>query len=244
MRFSVLTLFPAAFDSILGTSLFGKAIESGVLEVEVIDIRDFAEGKHRVVDDAPFGGGAGMVMKVEPVARAVRHVRDSDPEVRVVLLTPQGELLDQPVVRRLADHRHLALVCGRYEGVDERIRSLVDAEIGIGDYVLSGGEPAAWVLMDAVSRLVPGVLGRPESLKEESFGIPNLLEYPQYTRPREFEGMRVPDVLLSGDHGAIERWRRRQTVLRTARRRPDLLDRYPLSDEERAWLNEKERRIP
>ena len=236
MRFSLLTLFPAVFDPIRSTSLFGKAVEGGLLQLEVIDVRDFAEGRHRVVDDTPFGGGAGMLMKVEPVARAIRHVRAGDPEVVVVLLTPQGSRLDQGRVRQLAACRHLALLCGRYEGVDERIRSLVDDEISIGDFVLSGGEPAAWVLMDAVSRLVAGVLGSPESIEEESFSRPGRLEYPQYTRPRQFEGLQVPDVLFCGDHAAIAAWRREQAVLRTAERRPDLLERFPPDEQERAWL--------
>lgn len=238
MQFTVLTLFPAAFEAIRTTSLFGKAIEAGLIEVSVADIRDFATGKHRVVDDTPYGGGAGMVMKVEPVARAVAHVRERDPDVQVALLTPQGVRLDQGLVKRLARTDHLALVCGRYEGVDERVRTLVDREICIGDFVLSGGEPAAWVVMDAVSRFVPGVLGCPDSLEEESFSQPGLLEYPQYTRPREFDGLAVPEVLLSGDHGAIATWRHRQAVLRTARRRPDLLERHAPNDQERAWLQE------
>jgi tRNA (guanine37-N1)-methyltransferase len=238
MRFTVLSLFPASFDSVRDTSVFGRAIEAGLIELEVIDIRDFAAGKHRVVDDTPFGGGAGMVMKVEPLALAIEHVRRSDPEVRVFLLTPQGRMLDQARVARLAGCGHLALICGRYEGVDERVRPMVDGELSIGEYVLSGGEPAAWVVMDAVARLVPGVLGRGESVIEESFSEPGLLEYPQYTRPREFRGQAVPEVLLSGDHGAIARWRRRQSVLRTASRRPDLIARFALSAEERAWIDE------
>jgi tRNA (guanine37-N1)-methyltransferase len=238
MRFTLLTLFPAVFESIRATSLFGKAIEAGLLEVDTIDIRDFAEGKHRIVDDAPFGGGAGMVLKVEPVARAVRQLRGSAPGVRLVLLTPQGTPFSQDHVRRLAGHTHLAFVCGRYEGVDERVRSLVDEELSIGDFVLAGGEPAAWVVMDAVSRLVPGVLGSPESVEEESFCPRGRLEYPQYTRPRVFEQQEVPAVLLSGDHAAIDTWRRRQALERTARRRPDLLERFPPDAQEREWLEE------
>lgn len=238
MRFTVLTLFPAVFDSIRGTSLFGKAIDSGLLELVGIDIRDFAEGKHRMVDDTPCGGGAGMVMKVEPVARAIAHLRQADPTVRVALLTPQGAPFVQSVAREFSQLQHLALLCGRYEGVDERIRSLVDCEVSVGEFVLSGGEPAAWVVIDAVARLVPGVLGCPESLVEESFSHPGRLEYPQYTRPREFGGLSVPEVLLSGDHGAIASWRKRQSTRRTLERRPDLLERCPLSEEERTWMIE------
>lgn len=242
VRFTILTLFPEAFDSALATSLFAKAVAAGRIAVDAIDIRDFTRDKHRKVDAPPCGGGAGMVLQVEPVARAIAELRQRSPAVHVVLLTPQGELLRQPGVRRLAGHRHLALVCGRYEGVDERIRAYVDGELSIGDYVLSGGEPAAWVVMDAVARLVPGVLGRSASLDEESFSRPGLLEYPQYTRPREYDGRRVPEVLLSGDHGAVARWRQRQAVLRTRRRRPELLAAHGLSEEERAWIEQDEQR--
>lgn len=238
MRWTLLTLFPGMFDSVLDASLFGKAVAAGILQVDRIDYRDFAAGRHRVVDEPPFGGGAGMVIKVEPVARALDRLRAGDPEVHVILLSPQGERFDQDTARRLASHRHVALLCGRYEGVDERIRALVDQELSVGDFVLSGGEPAAWTVMDAVSRLVPGVLGAEESIGEESFGPDGLLEYPQFTRPREFRGMRVPQVLLSGDHAAIAAWRRQQSLQRTAKRRPELLDRIELTTEERAWLEE------
>jgi tRNA (guanine37-N1)-methyltransferase len=241
MRWTVLTLFPEAFRTPLSAGLFSKAAERGVLEVDLVNFRDYAEGRHKVVDDTPFGGGSGMVIKVEPVARALEELRAESPGVHVVLLTPQGTLLDQAQVRRLSGRGHLALVCGRYEGVDERIRRLVDEELSIGDYVLSGGEPAAWVLMDAVSRLVPGVLGCGESVCEESFSEESLLEYPQYTRPREYGGMQVPDILLSGDHRAIAEWRRRQALLRTARRRPDMLEGLSMTEEERTWLSEQER---
>jgi tRNA (guanine37-N1)-methyltransferase len=241
MRWTVLTLFPETFQAPLAAGLFGKAVEKGVLEVDLINFRDYAEGRHKVVDDTPFGGGSGMVIKVEPVARALEQLREKSPGVHVVLLTPQGTLLDQPSVRGLSGRTHVALLCGRYEGVDERIRRLVDEELSIGDYVLSGGEPAAWVVMDAVSRLVPGVLGCGESVQEESFSQESLLEYPQYTRPREFGGVRVPEVLLSGDHQAIAQWRRRQSLQRTARRRPELLENVSMTEEERTWLSEQER---
>ena len=240
MRWTVLTLFSEVFQAPLAAGLFGKAVEKGILEVELINYRDYAEGRHKVVDDTPFGGGSGMVIKVEPVARALEDLRQRAPGVHVVLLTPQGALLNQAGVRRLCGYDHVALLCGRYEGVDERIRHLVDEELSIGDYVLAGGEPAAWVVIDAVSRLVPGVLGCGESVREESFFEESLLEYPQYTRPREFGGRQVPEVLLSGDHQAIARWRRRQALRRTARRRPELLESLSLTEEERTWLSEQE----
>ena len=238
MHWTILTLFPEVFSPLVNASIFGRARETGVLQVDVINIRDFATGRHRVVDDTPFGGGAGMVLKVEPIAEAVEHIRRHDPQVRVVLLTPQGEVLNQTMARRLSSSPHVALVCGKYEGIDERVRSVVDEEVSIGDYILSGGEPAAWAVMDAVSRLLPGVLGRSESVVEESFSEHGLLEYPQYTRPREFRGQAVPEVLCSGDHASIARWRRRQALLRTAHKRPDLLSRVELSADDRAWLDE------
>jgi tRNA (guanine37-N1)-methyltransferase len=236
MRFSVLTLFPETFGSMLTTSVFGKAVAGGLIRVDLINYRDYAEDKHKVVDDTPFGGGAGMVVKVEPLARALDALKEQDASVRTILLTPQGRRFDQHQARRLSGCHHLAMICGRYEGVDERVRELVDEELSIGDYVLSGGEAAAWVVMEAVSRLVPGVLGCEESTREESFSDEWMLEHPQYTRPRSFRGMPVPEVLLSGDHGAISRWRRRQALLRTCRRRPDLMSGITMSDEERAWL--------
>jgi tRNA (guanine37-N1)-methyltransferase len=238
MRWTILTLFPELFSPLVSASIFGRALQGGVLQVDILNIRDFATGRHRVVDDAPFGGGAGMVLKVEPIAKALEQLRRLDPRVRVALLTPQGQVLNQTMAHRLSGLPHLALLCGKYEGIDERVRSMVDEEISVGDYILSGGEPAAWVVMDAVSRLVPGVLGRSESAAEESFSEPGLLEYPQYTRPREFRGQEVPEVLCSGDHASISRWRRRESLLRTARKRPDLLSSIELSAEERAWLDE------
>jgi len=240
MCWTVLTLFPDMFEPVISSSLFGKARERGLLDVRLVDYRQYANGKHKAVDDTPFGGGAGMVIKVEPLAAALDSLRRENPAVYPVLLRPQGRPFDQQAARRLSNKRHVALVCGRYEGMDERIAGLVDEEISIGDYVLSGGEAAAWVVMDAVSRLVPGVVGEPQSVVEESFGSDNLLEHPHYTRPREFRGMTVPEVLLSGDHAAIELWRRRQSIIQTARRRPDLLAQAELDDDERAWLKEME----
>ncbi len=235
MIFDVLTLFPDLLRSPLEVSVLGKAIQRGVIRINLVNIRDFAEDKHKVTDDYPYGGGRGMVMKPEPVVGAIRSVLQEDPRAWMILLTPQGVTFDQRVATRLATLRRVSLVCGRYEGVDERVRAFVNEELSIGDYVLSGGELAALVVIEAVSRLVPGVLGCPASPEEDSFSR-GLLEHPQYTRPPEFEGMKVPEVLLSGDHGRIHRWRRRESLLRTWVRRPELLERAELNDEERAYL--------
>lgn len=228
MSFSIhiLTLFPDYFDGPLQASLTGKAIERGHFDVEVTDIRDFATDKHKKCDDLPYGGGAGMVMKPEPLVASLEAARNDVPDAPRVLLSPQGEPFDQSIARELADESGLILTCGRYEGVDERVRQhWIDRELSIGDYVLTGGEPAAMVVTDAVTRLLPGVVGNEDSLKDESFGEDDeLLEYPQYTRPRSFRGHEVPDVLLSGHHQKIEEWRRQKALERTRRRRPDLLD--------------------
>jgi tRNA (guanine37-N1)-methyltransferase len=221
MRVDVITLFPQFFAEPLRISLLGKAIERGLLDVTAHDLRAFGLGPHRSVDDQPYGGGAGMVMRPEPIFAAVNQVRT--PESHVVLMSTRGAKLDYRAVVRLASMRHLLLVCGRYEGVDERVaQHLVDEEVSIGDYVLAGGELPALVVIEAVSRLTPGVLGNTESLTVESH-TQGLIEHPQFTRPVEFEGHRVPDVLLSGDHGAIARWRREQSERLTRERRPDLL---------------------
>jgi tRNA (guanine37-N1)-methyltransferase len=220
MRIDVVTLFPNLFEEPLRTSLLGKAIESGLLEVGVHDLRAFGLGRHRSVDDEPYGGGAGMVMRPEPIFAAVEAARTESSHV--VLLSPRGFRLDQGHVARLTAHDHIVLICGRYEGVDERVAEhLADEELSIGDYVLAGGELAALVVIEALSRLLPGVLGNVESLASESHSGRGL-EYPQYTRPAEFRGWRVPDVLLSGDHGAVEGWRSEQAEATTERRRPDL----------------------
>jgi tRNA (guanine37-N1)-methyltransferase len=234
MRIDVLTLFPETFDGALTASILGRALNAGVAKVALHNIRDWATDKHRMVDDYAFGGGPGMVMKPEPLAASIEGVRAmASPPGRVVLLTPQGRLLNQAVVDELVQEERLVLVCGHYEGVDERVRQhFVDDEVSIGDYVLSGGEYAAMVLIDAVVRRLPGTLGGADSLLEESH-TDGLLEYPQYTRPAEFRGMKVPDILLSGNHPAVARWRREQRVIRTARRRPDLIDKACLSDAER-----------
>ena len=237
MRFTIVTLFPGMFEGPLRESLLGKAIRAGRIEVDCVDPRDFAGGRHRVVDDTPFGGGEGMVMKPEPLVAAIEHVRESRGPDQVLMLSPRGRPFTQGLARELAGFSSLALVCGRYEGIDERVRDFVDGELSIGDYVLSGGEPAAWIVVDAVTRLVPGVLGNLQSTVEESFET-GLLEYPQYTRPREFRGRSVPEVLLSGDHGRIAQWRRRQSLKKTQQTRPDLLEGLTLSEEDRRLLEE------
>ncbi len=221
MIIEVLTLFPEMFPGPLSEGVTGRGLATGLVTLRIHNLRDYAHDRHRQVDDVPYGGGAGMVLKPEPIFEAVRARTGKGP---VILLTPQGTLLNQRVVRELASHDDLYLICGRYEGVDERVAThLVDREISIGDYVLTGGELPAMVLIDAISRLVTGVLGSEESPKDESFDQ-HLLEYPHYTRPAEFEGHPVPEVLRSGHHAEIERWRRAQAAERTRRRRPDLLD--------------------
>jgi tRNA (guanine37-N1)-methyltransferase len=225
MEFAVVTLFPEAFPGPLGEGVVGRALARGRIRLQVRNPREWAVDSHGTVDDAPYGGGGGMVMRPEPLFAAVEAIRAEAPDLntRSILLTPQGTRLDQRAVRRLAGYELLILVCGRYEGVDERVREmLVDEEISIGDYVLSGGELPAMVLVEAVSRLLPGVLGCAASSRHESFED-GTLDHPQYTRPAEFRGVPVPEVLLSGDHAAVERWRRRAARERTRVRRPDLL---------------------
>jgi tRNA (guanine37-N1)-methyltransferase len=235
MRVDIVSVLPEVFGPPLSASMIGIAREKGLLDLHVHDLRDWAlPGVHRQVDDAPFGGGPGMVMRPEPLFAAVREVSAMDPASPVVLLTdPGGERLDQSLVEELAAEPRLLVLCGRYEGVDERVRSLVDRSVSVGDYVLTGGELPAMVLVDAVSRLIPGVLGGETSADEESFTW-GLLEYAQYTRPADFEGMEVPDVLRSGDHARIARWRRGQAIERTVRLRPDLIETADLNEDERA----------
>lgn len=238
MRFDILTLFPNMFSSPLRESIIGKAIEKGLIQIRTVNIRDFTSDRHQVVDDTPYGGGQGMVMKVEPIARAIESVKSQNPDARTVYLTPQGKPFHQDLARRLSTQPHLILLCGRYEGVDERVRELlVDEEISIGDYVLTGGELAAMVLIDAISRFIPGVLGSDRSAEEDSF-FNSLLEYPQYTRPFDFRGSGVPEVLLSGNHSAISLWRRREALKRTSLRRPDLLAKAHLTEEDKRLLEE------
>jgi tRNA (guanine37-N1)-methyltransferase len=226
MRFDVLTLFPEIFQGYLSQSLLKRAIQAGLVDVRLHNIRDWSKGKHNTVDDRPFGGGPGMVMKVEPAVECVEAVRAmADDPGRLVMLTPQGRRLDQPAVERLAEQRRILLLCGRYEGFDERIRIILQPEeISIGDYVLNGGEVAAMVIIDAVIRLVPDVLGDEDSTASDSFsGRQRWLEFAQYTRPREFRGLQAPEVLLSGNHEEIARWREQNSRERTSRRRKDLL---------------------
>jgi tRNA (guanine37-N1)-methyltransferase len=257
MRFDIVTIFPAMVEQVLAAGIVGRAIARGTLDVTVRDLRDFTTDRHRVVDDVPYGGGPGMVLKPEPIFRALAAIGGECEARPLVLLTsPQGTRLTQAVARRLSLSPHLVLVCGRYEGVDERVRSRVDEEISIGDYVLSGGEVPALVIVDAIARLIPGVVGDQQSVADDSFSR-GLLDFPQYTRPAEWpapldgtpvigtgataaavDTMRVPDVLLSGNHAEIRRWRKREAVSRTLARRPDLLDAATLDDEERAILRE------
>jgi tRNA (guanine37-N1)-methyltransferase len=235
MIFDVLTLFPGLCHSPFADSILGKAADRGLIRIEAHNLRDWAEGRHKVTDDAPYGGGDGMVLKPEPVARALADLKARSPGSRVLLMTPQGTPFRQSHAGRLAREEGLIFVCGRYEGFDERIRHMVDEEFSLGDFVLTGGELAAMVIIDAVARLVPGVLGSSGSALSDSFAD-GLLEYPHYTRPAEFMGMKVPEVLLSGNHAEIARWRRREQLRRTLQRRPDLLDRARLSAEDRALL--------
>ena len=240
MEVAVLTLFPRMVAGPLAESLLGKAQEKGLLRARVVDIRDFASGKHRVTDDVPYGGGAGMVMKPEPLVLAIEAARAELPGAHVVLLSPQGARFDQRKAEELSARGKLVLVCGRYEGVDERILSYVDEEVSLGDFVLQGGEVAALAVIEAAARLVPGVLGNEESASSESFAGEMLLEGPQYTRPPEFRGARVPPALLSGDHARIARWRRRQALLRTRDRRPDLFEKLRLTPEDLRLLEREE----
>lgn len=237
MRFDVFTLFPEVFQPYLQTSILQRAQQRGLIEVHLHNIRDYATDKHHITDDEPYGGGGGMVMKPEPIFAAVESVLGSPPACPVILLTPQGRTFNYQIAREYANLPALALICGRYEGIDERVRDhLVTDELSIGDYVLSGGELPALVVLDAISRFLPGVLGDPEGAIDDSYAS-GLLEYPHYTRPAEFRGWKVPDVLLSGDHARIARWRREQALLRTWQRRPDLLERATLSKEDLAYLD-------
>ena len=235
MQIDFLTLFPEFFGSPLSQSMLKRAQDQGAVGFGVLNLRDYAEDRHLVADDRPFGGGPGMVMKIEPLVKAIRAVRLEDPDTRVILLSPAGRVFDQDRARELAERSHLLLICGHYEGVDDRIRYYIDGMLSIGDYILTGGEIPALVVADAVTRLLPGVLGGEGATVEESFQT-GLLEYPQYTRPRVFEGHEVPPVLLEGDHGRIARWRRQEALRRTLEHRPDLLAKTVLSQEDREFL--------
>ena len=241
MRIDILSLFPQIFKEPFNTGIFQRAVANGLVKVNIYNIRDYAHDKHHIVDDYPYGGGAGMVMKPEPIFEAVEQIKQQaatkEEELSIILLTPQGRPFCQAIAQELSQYRHLILICGHYEGIDERVHQhLATDEISIGDYVLSGGEPAALVVVDAVVRLLPGVLGSEDSLKDDSH-TDGLLEYPQYTRPAVFREWPVPDVLLSGNHAQIANWRREQAIIRTLKRRPKLLDRVKLNSEERQLVN-------
>lgn len=239
MKFDVVTIFPRMIEASLADGVVGRGIERGLLDLMVHDLRDFTTDRHRSVDDEPYGGGPGMVMKPEPLSRAVAEirVRRGTPDA-VILLSPQGRRFCQAEAERLSRCSHLVFLCGRYEGIDERVTALVATdELSLGDFVVSGGELPALIVIDAVSRLIPGVVGDEQSVAQDSFSR-GLLDYPQYTRPAEFEGVEVPPVLLSGHHGDVHRWRKRQALIRTLTRRPELLEQATLDDEERAWLDE------
>jgi tRNA (guanine37-N1)-methyltransferase len=243
MLFDIFTILPEVFPPYLESSILQRAQQRGLIEARIHNIRNYTHDKHHMTDDTPYGGGGGMVMKPEPVFEAVQSVLGfSAPPtqpgtVPIILLTPQGRVFNQAMAEELSQHEHIALLCGRYEGVDERIREhLVTDEISVGDYVLTGGELPALLIIDSVARLIPGVLGDPEGAQDDSHSM-GLLEYPHYTRPPEFRGWRVPDVLLSGDHGRIERWRREQALLRTFKKRPDMLEKASLSVIDKRYLN-------
>ncbi|MCU6707079.1 tRNA (guanosine(37)-N1)-methyltransferase TrmD [Paenibacillus sp. J5C_2022] len=240
MRIDVLTLFPEMFEGVLNASILGKARQKGIVALEAVNFREYSESKHKTVDDYPYGGGGGMVLKPEPVFSAVEDLQEkSKTAPRVVLMCPQGEPFTQRKAEELAGEQHLVLICGHYEGYDERIREhLVTDELSIGDYVLTGGEIPAMAVIDSVVRLLPGVLGNESSAVTDSYST-GLLEHPHYTRPPEFRGWSVPEVLLSGHHENIERWRREQSLMRTLSRRPDLLGDAELTDKERKWLAER-----
>ena len=238
MKITILTIFPEMFQSVLNSSILGRAREQGLVEVECVDIRPFSDRKHKNTDDYPFGGGAGMVMLAQPIMDAMKHVTGENFSGRRIYMGPRGTTLTTAKARALAKEDHLVLLCGHYEGVDQRaLDACIDEEISIGDYILTGGELAAMVLTDAVSRFIPGVLGSGESAEEESFSD-GLLEYPQYTRPRELNGMEVPEVLLSGDHAKIKAWRRQESLRATKKFRPDLLDKAELTAKEKKLLEE------
>jgi tRNA (guanine37-N1)-methyltransferase len=236
-RIDILTIFPAFFESPFSVGIIRKAIDGGLVRIRLVDIRRFSANRHSQVDDYPFGGGAGMVMKPEPIFRAVRYIGQGGHKPRVILLTPQGERFTQKTAERLASLNSFALICGRYEGIDERVSErLVDEEISIGDYVLSGGEAAALVIVEAVSRQMPGAVGNEESISGDT-SFAGLLKYPQYTRPQSYLGIPIPDVLVSGDHKKIEAWRRGQSIGRTFGRRPDLIEQVTLTERDREVID-------
>ncbi|MCG0274637.1 MAG: tRNA (guanosine(37)-N1)-methyltransferase TrmD [Thermosediminibacteraceae bacterium] len=237
--FHILTLFPEFFTGPLDISILKRAREKGLIRIELLNIRDFSKDKHKKVDDYPYGGGAGMVMKPEPIFEAVEFAASTieTEKRRIILLSPQGRVFDQDMARELAQEEHIILICGHYEGVDERVKTIITDEVSIGDFVLTGGEIPALAIVDATSRLIPGVLGSYESVKEESFSN-GLLEYPHYTRPEVYRGLRVPEVLLSGNHREIEMFRRREALRRTFEKRPDLFKKLKLTEEDKKLLKE------
>lgn len=240
MKIELLTIFPEMFDSFLNASIIGRAREAGLLDIHATDIRPYSQNKHKNTDDYPFGGGAGMLMLAQPIADAMKAVTRPPFQGKRIYMSPRGVPLTQALAQQLSQEERLVILCGHYEGVDQRVLDkYIDMEISVGDYVLTGGETAAMVLIDCVSRLVPGVLGSAESTGDESFSNDGLLEYPQYTRPRVFEDMEVPEVLLNGDHKKISQWRREQALLATARMRPDLLAAASITPAERRWLSEQ-----
>lgn len=240
MKIELLTIFPEMFESFLSASIIGRAREAGLLDIHATDIRPYSQNKHKNTDDYPFGGGAGMLMLAQPIADAMKAVTRPPFQGKRIYMSPRGVPLTQALAQQLSQEEQLVILCGHYEGVDQRVLDkYIDMEISVGDYVLTGGETAAMVLIDCVSRLVPGVLGSAESAGDESFSNDGLLEYPQYTRPRVFEDMEVPEVLLNGDHKKIIQWRREQALLATARMRPDLLDKANITPAERRWLSEQ-----
>lgn len=241
MRFDVMTLFPQMIEAVAGESILGRAMESGLIQVNAVNIRDFSANKHKKVDDYPYGGGNGMVMMPQPIFDAYSHITQGlDYKPRTIYMSPQGKVLTQQLAQELAASRHLIILCGHYEGVDERVLdSLVDEEISIGDYVLTGGELPALVMIDSISRLIPGVLSNEESHCDESHSE-GLLEYPQYTRPYEYQGQKVPDILMTGHHANIQQWRRMQSLKRTRDKRPDLFARLDLKKEDKELLLEKD----
>jgi tRNA (guanine37-N1)-methyltransferase len=243
MNFTALTIFPEMFDSFMKCGIIGKALSLGKIKFKAVDIRDFAEGGHLITDDRPFGGGSGMVMKPEPLVRAIKHVREKDSEAMAVLLSPQGMVLNQKIAAELARQKSLILICGRYEGVDERVCSqYIDFELSIGDYVINGGETAAMVVIEAVVRLLPGVLGNSDSAETDSFSD-SLLKHAQYTRPSVFEGINVPETILSGDHKKIEQWRLESSLKRTFMKRPDLFENREFSEPETDILEKWQKEI-
>ena len=235
VQFDIITLFPSMFESPLSEGIISKAQKKGLIDIRVHDLREYTEDRHRTADDTPYGGGAGMVMKAEPIVRAIEAIKLPIGNTRTVFLTPQGVLLKQERAKKLSAYSQLIILCGRYEGIDERVLSFVDEEISIGDFVLTGGEIAAMAVLDVVARLVPGVVGDAASVSEDTFSN-FLLKYPQYTRPDNFRGLSVPEILISGDHRKIAEWRSAESLKRTLKRRPDLIEKADLTDKEKKQL--------